>query len=174
MCMACALRRRNSATGAWGSAAATPAEDSIAALNAAFAPELAEHPSTHIVDLRPLLRGGDGYLRAELSYDGLHLDAQGYALWRDAIAPNIAPLTASAAMGMAVWGALAHNPVLAARYAHLTGRDRNQLTDHQARAALAASLLRWLWVVATKRIPWDAQVASGALDPHKEVTAPAA
>jgi transposase len=74
----------------------------------------------------------------------------------------------------ALWGALPHNPVLAARYTHLTGRDRNQLTDHQARAALAAALLRWLWVVATKRIPWDAQVASGRLDPREEVTAPAA
>jgi transposase len=74
----------------------------------------------------------------------------------------------------AVWGALPHNPVLAARYAHLTGRDHNQLTDHQARAALAASLLRWLWVVATKRIGWDAAIASGAVNPRKEVTAPAA
>jgi transposase len=74
----------------------------------------------------------------------------------------------------AVWGALAHNPVLAARYAHLTGRDHHQLTDHQARAALAGALLRWLWVVATKRIPWDAAIASGALDPRREVTTPAA
>jgi transposase len=73
-----------------------------------------------------------------------------------------------------VWGALPHNPVLAARYTHLTGRDHNQLTDHQARTALAASLLRWLWVVATKRIPWDAAIASGTLDPREEVTAPAA
>jgi transposase len=74
----------------------------------------------------------------------------------------------------AVWGALAHNSVLAARYAHLTGRDHHQLTDHQARAALAGALLRWLWVVATKRIPWDAAIASGRIDPRKEVTAPAA
>jgi transposase len=74
----------------------------------------------------------------------------------------------------AVWGALAHNPVLQARYAHLTGRDHNQLTDHQARAALAASLLRWLWVVVTKRIPWDAAIANGTIDPRKEVTTPAA
>ena len=74
----------------------------------------------------------------------------------------------------AVWGALPHNPVLQARYRHLTGRATNQLTDHQARAALAASLLRWLWVVATRRIPWDAAIASGRIDPRKEVTAPAA
>jgi transposase len=74
----------------------------------------------------------------------------------------------------AVWGALAHNPVLAARYAHLTGRDHHQLTDHQARAALAGARLRWLWVVATTRIPWDAAIASGRIDPRKEVTHPAA
>jgi transposase len=74
----------------------------------------------------------------------------------------------------AVWGALAHNPVLQARYAHLTGRATNQLTDHQAHAALAGALLRWLWVVATKRIPWDAAIASGAVHPPKEVTTPAA
>jgi transposase len=74
----------------------------------------------------------------------------------------------------AVWAALPHNPVLQARYTHLTGRTTNQLTDHQARAALAAALLRWLWVVATKRIPWDAAIASGAVDPRREVTTPAA
>jgi transposase len=74
----------------------------------------------------------------------------------------------------AVWGALAHNPVLAARHAHLTSRDHNQLTTAQARTALAAALLRWLWVVVTKRIDWQAAIAAGQLDPRKEVTAPAA
>jgi transposase len=74
----------------------------------------------------------------------------------------------------AVWGALPNNPVLAARYAHLTSRDHNQLTDHQARAALAGALLRWLWVVVTKRIPWDAAIANGTIDPRREVAASAA
>ncbi len=74
----------------------------------------------------------------------------------------------------ATWGALAHNPVLAARHAHLTGRDHNQLTTAQARTALAAALLRWLWVVVTTRTPWQAAIAAGQLDPRKEVTAPAA
>src|SRR6266542_3284751 len=74
----------------------------------------------------------------------------------------------------ATWGALAHNPVLAARHAHLTGRDHNQLTTAQARTALAAALLRWLWVVVTPRTPWQAAIAAGQLDPRKEVTAPAA
>src|SRR6266702_4057284 len=74
----------------------------------------------------------------------------------------------------ATWGALAHNPVLAARHAHLTGRDHNQLTTAQARTALAAALLRWLWFVVTTRTPWQAAIAAGQLDPRKEVTAPAA
>jgi transposase len=53
----------------------------------------------------------------------------------------------------ATWGALAHNPVLAARHTHLTGRTHNQLTTAQARTALAGALLRWLWVVVTTRTP---------------------
>jgi transposase len=74
----------------------------------------------------------------------------------------------------ATWGALAHNPVLHARHAYLTGRDHHQLTPTQARTALAAALLRWLWVVVTKRVAWQAAIAAGTLDPRKEVTAPAA
>jgi transposase len=74
----------------------------------------------------------------------------------------------------ATWGALAHNPVLAARHAHLTTRDHNQLTTAQARTALAGALLRWLWVVVTKRLPWQAAIAAGQLDPRREVTGPAA
>lgn len=74
----------------------------------------------------------------------------------------------------ATWGALAHNPVLAARHNRLTGRTHNQLTTAQARTALAAALLRWLWVVVTTRTPWQAAIAAGQLDPRREVTAPAA
>lgn len=76
----------------------------------------------------------------------------------------------------ATWAALAHNPVLQARHAHLTGRDHHQLNDAQARTALAAALLRWLWVVVTKRVAWQAAIAAGTLDPRaaKEVTTPAA
>ena len=47
----------------------------------------------------------------------------------------------------AVFTALQHNPVLAARHAHLTGRAENPLTDTQARIAVAASLLRHLHAV---------------------------
>ena len=69
-------------------------------------------------------------------------------------------------------GALPHNPVFAARYAHLTSRQHNQLSDGQARSAVAAALLRQLWVVCVNRIPWEPAVAGGA--DRKEVTDPAA
>ena len=64
------------------------------------------------------------------------------------------PLLRTAAW-RAIWGMLPHNPVYAARYAHLTGRNRNRLTDAQARTALAAALLRQLYVVVTRRVAWD-------------------
>jgi transposase len=56
----------------------------------------------------------------------------------------------------AVWGALPHNPVMAARYQHLTTRKANQLSDGQARAAIAAALLRWIHVITTRRVTFDA------------------
>ena len=59
----------------------------------------------------------------------------------------------------AVWGALAHNPVMAARYTYLTTRQHNRLTDGQARAALAAALLRWLHVIVTRKVTFDADRA---------------
>lgn len=61
----------------------------------------------------------------------------------------------------AVWGALPHNQVLADRYAHLTTRPRDQLTAGQARAACAATLLRWLYAVVTHRRAFDPAIASG-------------
>ncbi len=63
----------------------------------------------------------------------------------------------------AVWGALRHNRVLSAKYAHLTGRDGNRLADGQARVACAATLLRWLWAVITRRQAWDARIAAGVI-----------
>lgn len=68
-----------------------------------------------------------------------------------------------AAAWRAMWGASPHNPVLAARFAHLTTRDTDRLTAGQARAACAAALLRWLHAVVTKRQMWDQRVASGAV-----------
>jgi transposase len=64
----------------------------------------------------------------------------------------------------AVFTALRHNPVLAARHAHLTGRADNPLTDTQARVAAAASLLRQLHAVILTRTAWDPAIAAG---PHR-------
>lgn len=61
----------------------------------------------------------------------------------------------------AVWAALPHNPVLAARHTHLTTRPDNPLSDHQARVALAGALLRQLHAVITTGVPWDARIAAG-------------
>lgn len=74
----------------------------------------------------------------------------------------------------AVWGALGHNEVLAARHQHLTTRETNPLSDAQARVAVAGSLLRQLFVVITTRTAWNATIASGRVDPRTEVSAPAA
>ena len=73
----------------------------------------------------------------------------------------------------AVFTALQHNPVLAARHAHLTGRADNPLTDTQARIAVAASLLRQLHAVIVTRTAWDPAVAAG-LDRREDGAATAA
>jgi transposase len=73
----------------------------------------------------------------------------------------------------AVWAALHHNPVLAARYAHLTGRPDRQLTDAQARIAVAGSLLRQLHAVITTGTAWDPAIAAGTTGAGEEA-APAA
>ncbi len=62
----------------------------------------------------------------------------------------------------AVWAALSNNPVMAARFAHLTTREDNRLARQQARTACAAALLRWIHVVVTQHVPWDPAIASGA------------
>jgi transposase len=61
----------------------------------------------------------------------------------------------------AIWGALRHNPVYAARFARLTTRADNPLRPGQARAAIAAALLRQLFVVITRRVAWDPAIAAG-------------
>lgn len=63
-----------------------------------------------------------------------------------------------------------NNPVLAARYAHLTGRAENKLTKTQARVAIAGSLLRQLHAVITTDTAWDPAIASG-LNPQSPATA---
>lgn len=74
----------------------------------------------------------------------------------------------------AVWGALPHNPVLAARHAHLTTRQDNRLNDAQARVAVAASLLRQLFMVITTGTAWDADLAASRAITPSPGAAPAA
>jgi transposase len=79
-----------------------------------------------------------------------------------------------AAAWRAVWGALRHNTVLRAKYAHLTSRDSSRLADGQARIACAAALLRWLWAVITTGRAWDARIAAGQAAPAPAMIAAAA
>lgn len=70
------------------------------------------------------------------------------------------PLLRTAAW-RAAWPLVQHNPVFAARYRHLTSRKHNALKDAQARTAVAASLLRQLHAVLTRRQAWDPAIAGG-------------
>lgn len=74
----------------------------------------------------------------------------------------------------AVFTALVHNPVLAARHAHLTGRAANPLTDTQARIAVAAALLRQLWAVIVTRTAWNPAIAAGGDRANRQEAAAAA
>ena len=65
----------------------------------------------------------------------------------------------------AVWAALPNNPVMAAKFTHLTTRDDNRLARQQARTACAAALLRWLHVVITRQVRWDPVIAGGGTSP---------
>jgi transposase len=67
----------------------------------------------------------------------------------------------------AVWAALPNNPVMAARFTHLTTREDNRLARQQARTACAAALLRWIHVVITRRVTWDPAIAAGTTPPLK-------
>jgi hypothetical protein len=48
-----------------------------------------------------------------------------------------------------------------ARFQHLTTRTDNPLHHGQVRAAIAAALLRPLFVVITRRVAWDPAIAGG-------------
>jgi hypothetical protein len=61
----------------------------------------------------------------------------------------------------AVWAALPNNPVMAARFTHLTTREDNRLARQQADTACAAALLRWTHVVTTRKVAWDPAIAAG-------------
>lgn len=63
----------------------------------------------------------------------------------------------------AVWGAQRANPVYAARYAHLTGREHNRLTPTQAQTVIAAAILRHLHAVITTGQRWNPIVATHGL-----------
>jgi transposase len=72
-----------------------------------------------------------------------------------------------------VFSALPHNPVLAARHAHLTRSRRAPLTDTHSRIAVADGLLRQLHAVIVTRTAWDPAIAAG-LDRDQQGAAPAA
>jgi len=67
----------------------------------------------------------------------------------------------------AVWAALPSNPVMAAKFTHLTTREDNRLARQQARTACAAALLRWLHVVITRQVTWDPVIAAGSTSCQK-------
>jgi transposase len=69
----------------------------------------------------------------------------------------------------AVWGAQKANPVYAARYRHLTSRDKNKLTTTQAQACIAAAILRQLHAVIVTGHKWDPVIAAGGR-PTPELT----
>jgi lysophospholipase L1-like esterase len=60
----------------------------VRAVNAQLA-ALAAAESVEFVDLAPLVADADGELDRELSFDGVHLRAAGYARWRDAVRPLV-------------------------------------------------------------------------------------
>jgi transposase len=65
-----------------------------------------------------------------------------------------------AAAWRALWAALPDNPVMAARFTHLTTREDNRLARQQARTAAAAALLRWIHAVTTRKASWDPAIAA--------------
>jgi transposase len=60
----------------------------------------------------------------------------------------------------AVWAAQRANPVYAARYRHLTGREHSKLKPTQAQTVIAAAILRHLHAVITTGQAWDPIIAT--------------
>jgi transposase len=60
----------------------------------------------------------------------------------------------------AVWGTQRGNTVYAARYQHLTTREKNKLTATQAQTVIAAAILRQLHAVITTGRAWDPTIAT--------------
>jgi transposase len=61
--------------------------------------------------------------------------------------------------------------VYAARFRYLTSREHNKLSTGQARAALAAALLRQLHAVITTGQPWDPAIAAGGRGTRQPIAA---
>ena len=64
-------------------------QERIAQFNAALV-RIAAAADAQYLDLWPIMAGPDGALRPELTTDGLHLTAQGYATWAGALQPMLA------------------------------------------------------------------------------------
>ena len=76
------------------------------------------------------------------------------------------------AVWRATWAVLRHCDVLAAKHAALTSRDGpGRLAGAQARAACAASLLRWIYSLIVHGTRWDPAIAAGDLGHHHAMAA---
>ena len=49
----------------------------------------AKEAKVQVIDFRADMRNADGFLKEEFSRDGIHLTAEGYRVWRDAVAPLV-------------------------------------------------------------------------------------
>jgi transposase len=58
-----------------------------------------------------------------------------------------------------VWAVLHTNTVYAARYRHLTNREKNKLTPTQAQSVIAAAVLRQLHAIIVTGSAWDPAIA---------------
>lgn len=57
-------------------------------LNKAYV-KLAKEEQVALVDFRADMRDADGFLKEDLNRDGVHLTAEGYRVWRDALLPIV-------------------------------------------------------------------------------------
>ncbi len=73
-------------------------------------------PLLHFVDIEPTMLGPDGKPRPELFVkDGLHLNARGYALWSEQVAPFLQPPSCQASPDDLVSGAPLQLPTVVVR-----------------------------------------------------------
>ena len=69
----------------------------------------------------------------------------------------------------AVWGTQRGNTVYAARYKHLTSREKNKLTATQAQTVIAAAILRQLHAIITTGQAWDPDIATHGTGHRRQV-----